>query len=254
MTTDSDIQQENSQPESSDAGVSQGAATPDSEARGRGRKLRTPFRRRRGDAVAAEGGERVENTESKPAEGKQTEGKTQTERKPKRGPRKLPDNLPVERVVEKAPCACGKCGGTRLRKLGETVTKTLECEPRRWKIVEHVREKFTCRDCDGITEPPAPSHPIPRGFAGPSLLAMVLVAKFLLHQPLNLQSATFKREGVEIDTSTLADRVGACVTALDPIVEAIRRHVLSAERLHADDSVLQKHAERMIVMVCSSVC
>ena len=177
--------------------------------------------------------------------------KAAKERRPhaKRGPRKLPDNLPVERVVEKAPCACGKCGGTRLRKLGETVTKTLECEPRRWKIVEHVREKFTCRDCDGITEPPAPSHPIPRGFAGPSLLAMVLVAKFLLHQPLNLQSATFKREGVEIDTSTLADRVGACVTALDPIVEAIRRHVLSAERLHADDSVLQKHAERMIVMV-----
>jgi transposase len=108
--------------------------------------------------------------------------------RPPRGPRKLPDNLPVERVVEPAPCACGKCGGAKLRKLGEEVTKTLECDPRRWKIVEHVREKFTCRDCDAITEPPAPSHPIPRGFAGPSLLAMVLVNKFLLHQPLNLQS------------------------------------------------------------------
>ena len=71
-----------------------------------------------------------------------------------RGPRKLPENLPVERVVEPAPCACGKCGGTRLRKLGEDVTKTLECEPRRWKIIEHVREKFTCRDCDCITQPP----------------------------------------------------------------------------------------------------
>jgi len=81
-----------------------------------------------------------------------------------RGPRKLPDNLPVERVVEPAPCACGKCGGLRLRKLGEVVSKTLECEPRRWKIVEHVREKFSCRDCEAITEPPAPSHPIPRGF------------------------------------------------------------------------------------------
>ena len=88
MTTDSDTQQENSLPESSDAGASQGAATPDSEARGRGRKLRTPFRRRRGDAVAAEGGERAEKTEGKPAEGKQAEGKQQAERKPKRGPRK----------------------------------------------------------------------------------------------------------------------------------------------------------------------
>ena len=155
-----------------------------------------------------------------------------------RGPRKLPDNLPVERIIEPAPCACGKCGGLRLRRLGEVVTKTLECEPRRWKIIEHVREKFSCRDCEAITEPPAPSHPIPRGFAGPSLLAMVLVSKFLMHQPLNRQSAAYAREGVEIDTSTLADRVGACVVALDPIVQAIRAHVLRAERIHADDTTV----------------
>jgi transposase len=155
-----------------------------------------------------------------------------------RGPRKLPDDLPVERIVEPAPCACGKCGGPRLRKLGEIVTKTLECEPRRWKIIEHVREKFSCRDCDSVTEPPAASHPIPRGFAGPSLLAMVLVAKFLMHQPLNRQSAAYAREGVEIDTSTLADRVGACVVALDPIVQAIRTHVLSAQRIHSDDTTV----------------
>ena len=126
----------------------------------------------------------------------------------------------------------------RLRRLGEVVTKTLECEPRRWKIIEHVREKFSCRDCEAITEPPAPSHPIPRGFAGPSLLAMVLVSKFLMHQPLNRQSAAYAREGVEIDTSTLADRVGACVVALDPIVQAIRAHVLRAERIHADDTTV----------------
>ena len=166
-----------------------------------------------------------------------------------RGPCKLPDNLPVERVVEPAPCACGKCGGVRLRKLGDEVSKTLECDPRRWKIVEHVREKFTCRDCEAITEPPAPSRPIPRGLAGPSLLVMVLSAKFLLHLPLNRQSMTYAREGVDIDVSTLADWVGACVVALDPIVQAIRAHVLEAKRIHADDSVLQRHAERMIIMV-----
>ncbi len=105
-------------------------------------------------------------------------------RNPRPPRRPLPDNLPVERIVEPAPCACGKCGSARLHKLGEVVSKTLECEPRRWKIIEHVREKFSCRDCEAITEAPAPSHPIPRGFAGPSLLAMVLVNKFLLHQPL----------------------------------------------------------------------
>jgi len=159
-------------------------------------------------------------------------------RRASRGPRKLPDNLPVERIVEPAPCACGKCGSLRLRKLGEITTQTLECEPRRWKIIERVREKFTCRDCESITEPPAPSHPIPRGFAGPGLLATVLTSKFLLHQPLNRQSKTFAREGIEIDTSTLADWVGACSVALAPLVEAVRAQVLRAERIHADDTTV----------------
>ena len=88
---------------------------------------------------------------------KQREKRERTGIKPARRP--LPDNLPRERIVYPAPCACGKCGGTNLRKLSETVTESLECEPRRWKVVEHVREKFSCRDCEGITEPPAPSHP-----------------------------------------------------------------------------------------------
>ena len=105
-------------------------------------------------------------------------------------------------------------------------------------IRRDVREKFTCADCDAISEAPAPSHPIPRGFAGPSLLAMILAGKFLQHQPLNRQSATFAREGIEIDTSTLADWVGAAVTALEPLAQAVRAHVLRAERIHADDTTV----------------
>jgi transposase len=159
-------------------------------------------------------------------------------RPPRQARRPLPDNLPVERIVEPPPCACGKCGSIRLRKLGEVVSKTLECEPRRWKIVEHVREKFTCRDCEAITEPPAPSRPIPRGLAGPSLLAMVLVSKFLLHVPLNRQSEAYRREGVEIDESTLADWVGSTVVAVAPVIQALRAYVLSAERIHADDTTV----------------
>ena len=161
-----------------------------------------------------------------------------------RGPRKLPDNLPVDRIEETAPCAYRKCGRSRLRKLGEEVTKTLECKPRRGKIVERVRGRFTCRECESVTEAPAPLHPIPRGFAGPRLQAMILVNKFLSHQPLSRQSATFAREGVEIDTSTLDDRVGACVVALSCVVEAIRRHVLAAERLHADDTTVPVLAKK----------
>jgi transposase len=159
-------------------------------------------------------------------------------RRPQRGPRKLPENLPVERIVEPAPCVCGKCGGVRLRKLGEAVSKTLECEPRRWKVIEHVREKFACRDCEAVTEPPASSHPIPRGFAGPSLLAMILVGKFGDHLPLNRQSAAFAREGIELEDSTLADWVGGCAAALDPVLAELRRHVLAAVRLHVDDTTV----------------
>jgi transposase len=77
-------------------------------------------------------------------------------RKPARRP--LPDHLPRERIVYPSPCTCPKCGGA-VRKLGEDVTETLECVPRRWKVVEHVREKFTCRSCEAIAQPPAPSHP-----------------------------------------------------------------------------------------------
>ena len=144
----------------------------------------------------------------------------------------------VERVVEPEPCACDKCGGLRLHKLGEVASKTLECEPRRWKIIERLREKFACRDCNGVTEPPAPSHPIPRGFAGPSRLAMILVGKFADHQPLNRQSAAFAREGVEIGASTLADWVGACIVALDPVLAESPRHLLAAERPHVDDTTV----------------
>jgi transposase len=150
----------------------------------------------------------------------------------------LPDHLPRERVMYPAPCICGKCGGARLRKLGEIVTETLECEPRRWKVVQHVRETMTCRDCESITETPAPSHPIARGRAGPHLLAVVLASKYGNHLPLNRQSEIHAREGVAIEVSTLADWVGACAASLGPIIARIRTHVFAAERVHADDTTV----------------
>ena len=168
-----------------------------------------------------------------------------SQRKPARRP--LPAHLPRERIVHPAPCACPKCGGV-VRKLGEDVTETLECVPRRWKVVEHVREKFTCRSCEAISQPPAPSHPIARGRAGPNLLALVMVSKYGHHLPLTRQSAIYAREGVEIDVSTLADWVGAVAATAMPLVDAIRAHVFAAERLHADDTtvpVLAKEKTRI---------
>jgi transposase len=158
-----------------------------------------------------------------------------TRRKPVRAP--LPAHLPRERVVIPGPTACPCCGG-KLAKLGEDITETLEVVPRQWKVIQHVREKFTCRHCEKISQPPAPFHVIARGRAGPNLLATILYAKFGQHQPLNRQSDTYRREGVDIDTSTLADWVGACTATLAPLVELIRRYVLAAVRIHGDDTTV----------------
>ena len=150
----------------------------------------------------------------------------------------FPEHLPRERVVVEAPASCTCCGSTRIVKMGEDVTETLEVIPRQWKVIQTVREKFTCRDCEKISQPPAPFHPTPRGWAGPNLLAMVLFEKFGQHQPLNRQAERYAKEGVEISLSTLADQVGACAMALQPIHDLIRAHVLGAERLHADDTTV----------------
>jgi transposase len=166
-------------------------------------------------------------------------------RKPARRP--LPAHLPRERVIYPAPSVCPCCGDGRLRKIGEDVTETLELVPRQWKVIAHVREKFSCRACEAITQPPAPSHPIARGRAGPKLLAHILFSKYSLHLPLNRQSVTYAREGIDLDVSTLADWVGAAAATLMPLNEVIRAHVFAAERIHADDTtvpVLAKNKTR----------
>ena len=127
-------------------------------------------------------------------------------RRPARKP--FPADLPRERVVVPAPEACASCGSDRLSKVGEDVTETLEVVPRRWKVIQTVREKFTCRDCERISQPPAPFHALPRGWAGKATALL----------------------------EPLADQVGACTAALKPLHDLIEAHVLAAERLHGDDT------------------
>ncbi|WP_457578356.1 IS66 family transposase [Ensifer adhaerens] len=150
----------------------------------------------------------------------------------------FPEHLPRERVVVPGPVSCQCCGGDRLRKLGEDVTETLEVIPRQWKVIQTVREKFTCRDCERISQAPAPFHAIPRGWAGPNLLAMILFDKFGQHLPLNRQVERFEREGVPLSLSTVADSIGACCAVLDPILKRIEAHTFAAERVHGDDTTV----------------
>jgi transposase len=164
-----------------------------------------------------------------------------TRKRPERNT--FPDHLPRERVVIDPPTACECCGSNRLRKLGEDITRTLESQPRQWKVIETVREKFTCRDCEKISQAPVPFHVIARGWAGASLLAMIVFEKFGQHQPLNRQSERYALEGVPIALSTMADAVGSVCTALDPLLRLVETHVMAAERLHGDDTTVPVLAE-----------
>jgi transposase len=147
----------------------------------------------------------------------------------------LPKTLPREELVHAVACTCSACGGP-LRPAGEDVAEMLEWIPARYKVIRHVRPKFTCERCEILVQAPAPARPIARGLAGPGLLAHVLVSKFADHLPLYRQSQIFAREGIDLERSTLADWVGGASALLSPLVEALGKYVLGADKVHADDT------------------
>src|SRR5215470_6670533 len=159
--------------------------------------------------------------------------KQQASRKPARRP--LPDTLPREtETIAPEQKVCPDCGGT-LRYLGEDVSEMLEYVPARFKVIRTVRPKLSCAGCSQIVQAAAPNREIDRGLAGPGLLAHVLVAKYADHLPLYRQAEMYQREGVELDRSTLADWVGGASRTLRPLVDALQKYVLRAEKLHGDD-------------------
>lgn len=156
-------------------------------------------------------------------------------RKPRREP--LPAHLPRQEVIHPAPEAdgCTACGGT-MSALGEDVTEVLEYVPARFQVMRYVRPKLACTRCDAISQALAPALPVPRGRAGPGLLAHVVVSKFADHLPLYRQSQIYAREGVDLSRSTLADWLGQVSWLLQPLVDRIATHVMASPKLHADDT------------------
>ena len=159
--------------------------------------------------------------------------------KPARRP--LPAALPRDVIKHVAPCddagACAACGGV-LRALGEDVTELLDYVPGSFRVIRHVRPKLSCRLCETITQAPAPSLPIRRGRAGTGLLAHVLVSKYCDHLPLHRQAEIYAREDIDLSRSTMADMVGQSARLLRPLVDALGRHVMAGDRVHADDTVV----------------
>ncbi len=150
--------------------------------------------------------------------------------------RPLPEHLPreVQTYLPKEE-ACPDCGG-KLKRLGEDASEILEYVRERIKVIRQVRPKLACAGCDRIVQAAAPSRPIARSVAGPGLLAHVLVSKYSDHLPLYRQAQIYAREGVDLDRSTLAEWVGGCSRLLQPLVETVRRHVMSSDKLHGDDT------------------
>lgn len=170
---------------------------------------------------------------AEPAQAQEIEVREQAARRPAR--RALPAELPREtEIIVPAQQACPDCGGA-LRLLGEDVSETLEYVPARFKVMRTVRPKLSCGCCSRILQEPAPNRPIARGLAGPGLLAHVLVAKYSDHLPLYRQSEIYERQGIEVERSTLADWVGGASRTLQPLVDELKKYVLSAEKLHGDD-------------------
>jgi transposase len=150
--------------------------------------------------------------------------------------RALPAHLPRDvHLHHPETTLCPDCGGP-LKPLGEDVSELLEYVPSHFRVIRHIRPKQACGRCDRIVQAPAPPRSIARGLAGPGLLAHVLVSKYGDHTPLYRQSEIHARAGVELPRSTLADWVGEATALLRPLVAAVRRHVLGADKIHADDT------------------
>lgn len=160
-------------------------------------------------------------------------------RKPKRKP--LPQNLPRNEAVLSPGEACGECGGS-LKVLGEDVSEELDYVPGRFVVNRIVRPRMACTGCETICQAPLPSRPIEGGRPGAGLLAHVLISKYADHLPLYRQSQIFGREGIDLDRSTLCDWVGKATALLEPLADAIGRHVLSGPAIFADDTPLKMQA------------
>lgn len=154
-------------------------------------------------------------------------------RQPKRAV--LPPELPRTEIVhepESTTCSCG-CS---LKRIGEEIAEKLDYTPGVFTVERHIRGKWVCAQCETLVQAPVPAHVIDKGIPTAGLLAQVLVAKYLDHLPLYRQESIFGRAGLAIPRSTLAQWIGRCGVALQPVVDALKAEMLACEILHADET------------------
>jgi len=154
----------------------------------------------------------------------------------RRTPSSLPADLPRRTVVHPPrSCQCPECGSA-MRRLGEDISEMLDYIPGHFEVVRHVWPKLSCAKCSKVVQHAAPARPIERALPTAGLLAHVLVGKYADHCPLYRQQGIYRRAGLELERATLASWVGEASDLLDPVVSAVGRHVLAAQKIHGDDT------------------
>ena len=165
----------------------------------------------------------------------------------KRGGRvALPPELPRVEVVHELPEEIRHCqdDGAALTVIGEEVSEELHVVPARLEVIRHVRRKYACRTCeDGVEIAPAPAKLLPKSNASATLLAYVATAKYQDALPLYRQSQIFARHGAEIPRNTLARWMVRAGERVAPLIDTLRRHLLSAPLVHMDETTLQVNQE-----------
>jgi len=160
------------------------------------------------------------------------------------GRRRLPADLPRERIEldlpeNEKPCPC--CGTMR-QKIGEEISEKLDYVPAKVKVIQTVRPKYACKDCDAaghgaqIAIAELPPSPIEKGLAAPGLLAAVIVGKYSDHVPLNRMERIFARHDIDISRSTMCDWAAQSAAALRPLYDRMVQQALASRIIHTDDT------------------
>lgn len=158
----------------------------------------------------------------------------------KAGRQRLPEHLPrIEYRHEPASCDCGQCGAT-LTLIREDISEQLDVEPARFFVHRHIRPQYACRACEIVVAEPAPATLIDGGLAAPGLLSWVLLGKFADHLPLYRLEHIAARSGVNLARSTLAEWVGRCGVALQPLAQRLAELLRQRPVLHADETPVQQ--------------
>lgn len=160
-----------------------------------------------------------------------------TKDQPKR--KKLPEHLERINVLLNPDPKCPECDGGNFRKISDDISEILEYIPSSFKVIRHIRARCVCTNCDKIVQAYAPSNTIDKGKAGPGLLSHILVQKYCNHLPMYRQSEIYEREGIELARSTMANWAGQVARLLEPLIEEIRKSVLSSTQIHGDDTTVK---------------